>query len=106
MTIACLAIAAAAAASSRQGKVRAAESTAPSPAATSVVEGEEADNVSLVAAAHDLRRALTPPQQSLFRVVCILVYEDFSGRLHRITGKYKYLPALPARCTSPPLVPP
>ena len=43
-------------------------------------------NAALVAAAHDLRRSLTPPHQSLFRVVCILVYEDFSGKLHRITG--------------------
>lgn len=50
-------------------------------------EGEE-DNASLVAAAHELRRTLTPPHQSLFRVVCILVYEDRSGNLHRITGKY------------------
>lgn len=50
--------------------------------------GHDADeeNAALVAAAHDLRRALTPPHQSLFRVVCILVYEDFSGNLHRITG--------------------
>ncbi|CAM9334799.1 unnamed protein product [Ectocarpus fasciculatus] len=47
--------------------------------------GEE-DNAALVAAAHELRRKLVPPHQSLFRVVCILVYEDFSGRLHRITG--------------------
>ncbi|CAM9995325.1 unnamed protein product, partial [Ectocarpus fasciculatus] len=48
--------------------------------------GEE-DNAALVAAAHELRRKLVPPHQSLFRVVCILVYEDFSGRLHRITGE-------------------
>ncbi|CAN0518212.1 unnamed protein product, partial [Ectocarpus sp. 12 AP-2014] len=48
--------------------------------------GEE-DNAALVEAAHELRRKLVPPHQSLFRVVCILVYEDFSGRLHRITGE-------------------
>ena len=46
------------------------------------------ENASLVAAAHELRRSLTPPHQSLFRVVCILVYEDFSGNLHRITGEW------------------
>lgn len=45
-------------------------------------------NASLVAAAHELRRRLTPPHQSLFRVVCILVYEDFSGNFHRITGEW------------------
>ncbi|CAN0514788.1 unnamed protein product, partial [Ectocarpus sp. 12 AP-2014] len=48
--------------------------------------GEE-DNAALVEAAHELRRKLVPPHQSLFRVVCVLVYEDFSGRLHRITGE-------------------
>ncbi|CAM9286931.1 unnamed protein product, partial [Hapterophycus canaliculatus] len=99
---ACLAMAAAAAAvaaaaaSSRQTRVMAADSTRPSAAASTTVpvapsdEEEEEDNASLVAAAHELRRALTPPQQSLFRVVCILVYEDFSGRLHRITGEYLF----------------
>ena len=48
-------------------------------------------NAALVAAAHELRRTLTPPHQSLFRVVCILVYEDFSGSLHRITGECSYV---------------
>lgn len=48
---------------------------------------EDKDNDDLVAAAHELRRTLTPPHQSLFRVVCILVYEDFSGKLHRLTGE-------------------
>jgi len=49
---------------------------------------EAGDNATLVAAAHELRRSLSPPHQSLFRVVCILVYEDFSGKLHRITGEF------------------
>lgn len=47
----------------------------------------EQENNELVVAAHDLRLRLTPPHQSLFRVVCILVYEDFAGNLHRITGE-------------------
>ena len=50
-------------------------------------EEEEEENASLLAAAHELRRSLIPPHQSLFRVVCILVYEDFAGNLHRITGE-------------------
>ncbi|CAM9255383.1 unnamed protein product [Scytosiphon promiscuus] len=91
VTIACLAAAAAAVICTRPTEVMAAESRTPSTAATAAEkeadgEDDEEDNASLVAAAHELRRALTPPQQSLFRVVCILVYEDFSGRLHRITG--------------------
>lgn len=52
-----------------------------------VEEEEEEENAALVAAAHELRRSLTPPHQSLFRVVCILVYEDSAGKLHRITGE-------------------
>lgn len=48
------------------------------------------ENFALVAAAHALRRTLAPPHQSFFRVVCILVYEDFAGRLHRITGEYVF----------------
>lgn len=88
MTIACLSVAAAAVVSSRPTtEVMAAESGTPPPAAMGEEDGG-GDNASLVEAAHDLRRALIPPQQSLFRVVCILVYEDFSGGLHRITGKY------------------
>lgn len=63
-------------------------------------EEEEKENASLLAAAHELRRSLIPPHQSLFRVVCILVYEDFAGNLHRITGelteifKAIYLPCM------------
>lgn len=51
-------------------------------------EKEKQENAALVAAAHELRRSLTPPHQSLFRVVCILVYEDSAGNVHRITGAY------------------
>lgn len=46
-----------------------------------------AENAELVAAAHELRLSLDPPHQSLFRVVCILLYEDVSGRSLRITGE-------------------
>lgn len=51
---------------------------------------EEDENEALVAAAHELRRSLVPPHQSLFRVVCILVYEDIAGKFHRITGEYAF----------------
>ncbi|CAM9274425.1 unnamed protein product [Sphacelaria rigidula] len=44
------------------------------------------ENAQLVATAHELRRSLDPPHQSLFRVVCILLYEDVSGKMRRITG--------------------
>lgn len=74
------------------GFVLAAEST-PSSALSAVVEDEEEDekeNAELVAVAHELRRSLTPPHQSLFRVVCILVYEDSAGNLHRITGEHVF----------------
>lgn len=45
------------------------------------------ENAELVAVAHELRLSLDPPHQSLFRVVCILVYEDSSGTTLRITGE-------------------
>lgn len=45
------------------------------------------ENAELVAAAHELRLSLDPPHQSLFRVVCILLYEDESGKMRRITGE-------------------
>lgn len=45
------------------------------------------ENAQLVATAHELRRSLDPPHQSLFRVVCILLYEDVSGKMRRITGE-------------------
>lgn len=46
-----------------------------------------AEDWSLVETAHELRRKLPPPHQSLFRVVCILVYEDYSGGVRQITGE-------------------
>lgn len=53
-------------------------------------EGESRDSIEndeLVAAAHELRLSLHPPHQSLFRVVCILLYEDNSGGIRRVTGE-------------------
>ena len=46
-----------------------------------------AEDWSLVEKAHKLRRKIAPPHQSMFRVVCILVYEDYSGGVHLITGE-------------------
>lgn len=68
--------------------VAAAPSTGSAPYAIGEDEEEEKVNAALIASAHELRRSLTPPHQSLFRVVCILVYEDSERRLHQITGEY------------------
>lgn len=92
VAVACMAVASS---TSPSAAVSAAESTSKHTYASGVSEAagegekeeEWKENASLVAAAHELRRALTPPHQSLFRVVCILVYEDSAGNLHRVTGE-------------------
>lgn len=49
------------------------------------------ENADLVSAAHEIRLGLAPPHQSLFRVVCILIYEDSSGNLCRLIGKVYFV---------------
>ncbi|CAM9446715.1 unnamed protein product [Choristocarpus tenellus] len=49
--------------------------------------GRGQEDESLVAIAHGIRTSLVPPHLSLFRVVCILQYQDSKSGVHLITGK-------------------
>jgi hypothetical protein len=47
---------------------------------------EEQQQLAAVYSAHELRRSLTPPHQSKFRVVAFIDYVDSAGKQHRISG--------------------
>jgi hypothetical protein len=47
---------------------------------------DEQQQLAAAHSAHELRRSLTPPHQSKFRVVAFIDYVDSAGQQHRISG--------------------